>query len=363
MSSKVLIALFGAALAAAAQTPHLRIDVKDTPVAMVSLDEGGSRATPRGSAYVMDIHASIAFRNSSQKHIRGVALAVLAQEVTPGVRGAVKVPSLDVAPGDVFSVRVDQSLLRPLGSGEGAPIVEVRLDGVLFDDLTFFGPDKLNSQRDMTVWELEARRDRKYFKALLDSGGREGLQKEMLASLSRQAVTPRPGVQVVRGRATNVDPEREVQFAFLNVPDAPLQPAEGIARIAGMEARAPRFQVRNLSKRPVRYMEIGWIVKDQSGYEYLAASLPVDVSLSPGQSTQVVQDAALPLKFPSSVQGMKGFVSAVQFTDGSYWIPSRGALEDPQLRNVVAPSPEEQRLAQIYSKKGLEALIAELKKF
>jgi hypothetical protein len=30
---------------------------------------------------------------------------------------------------------------------------------------------------------------------------------------------------------------------------------------------------------------------------------------------------------------------------------------------VVAPSPEEQRLSQIYSKRGLAALIDELKKF
>jgi len=30
------------------------------------------------------------------------------------------------------------------------------------------------------VWELEARRDRQFFKALLDQSGRDGLQKEML---------------------------------------------------------------------------------------------------------------------------------------------------------------------------------------
>jgi hypothetical protein len=30
---------------------------------------------------------------------------------------------------------------------------------------------------------------------------------------------------------------------------------------------------------------------------------------------------------------------------------------------VIAPSPEEQRLSQIYNKKGLQALIEELKKF
>ena len=349
---------------AVAQTPNGRIDLpKDSPVAMVSVDWSGSRAMPRGSAYFVDVRASLSLLNKSQKHIRGVTLAVLAQEVTPGGKGAVKIPSLDVAPGDVFSVRIDESLLRPIGAGEGGSMVEVRLDGVLFDDLTFYGPDKLNSQRDMTVWELEARRDRKYFKALLDSTGRDGLQREMLSSLSRQADTAKPGVQVVRVRSTNVDAEREVQFAFLQVPESPVQPADGVARVAANEARAPRFPIRNVSTRPVRYMEIGWVVKDQTGNEFLAASLPADLSLAPGQTSQVSPDTSL--KFPDrfSIQGMRGFVENVQFADGSYWIPTRNAIDDAQLRSLVAPSPEEQRLSQIYSKKGLDALIAELKKF
>jgi len=56
-------------------------------------------------------------------------------------------------------------------------------------------------------------------------------------------------------------------------------------------------------------------------------------------------------------------VSSVEFADGSQWIPSRGALDQTPLRQLVAPSPEEQRLSQIYSKKGIQALVDELKKF
>jgi hypothetical protein len=110
-------------------------------------------------------------------------------------------------------------------------------------------------------------------------------------------------------------------------------------------------------------MEISWVVKDQTGNEFLAASLPAELTLAPGQTGKVVQDAAL--KFPDriAIQGMKGFVSTVQFGDGSYWVPSREAIGDPQFRNLVAPSPEEQRLSQIYRKRGLDALIQELKKF
>jgi len=241
--------------------------------------------------------------------------------------------------------------------------VEVSLDGVLFDDLSFYGPDKLHSRRSMTVWELEARRDRKYFKSLLETAGRDGLQKEMLDGLTRQADRPQFGVQIVRGRATNNDPGREVQFAFLQLPDAPVEPSDGMARIASNEVRAPRLQVRNKSSRPIRHLEIGWIVKDQRGQEMVAASLPSDLALAPGASSQVLQEASVRFPQGTAIQSMSGFVSSVEFADGSFWIPSRTALGAANLRRVVAPSPEEERLLQIYRKKGIGGLVEELKKF
>jgi hypothetical protein len=350
-------------LCASGQTLSRKIDFpKDSPVAVVGADWGDSNTTARGGAYYVDVHAGLTLRNISQRRVRGVTLAVHAQEVTPGGKGAVSQPSLDVAPGDTFSLRIDMPLLRPLGAG-GGPGVEVKLDGVLFDDLSFFGDDKLHSKRSLTIWELEARRDRKHFKNLLETQGPKGLQDAILMSLARQADRTQPGVQMVRGRATNTDPDREVQVAFLEMPDSPVMPLDGTARISGNEARAPRFEVRNRSQRPVRYLEIGWVVKDQQGREFLAASMPAEVSLNPNQSGQVVQEAALRFRDRLEIQGMAGYVSNVEFADGSYWIPSRGALENPRLREVVAPSPEEQRLTQIYRKKGLSALVEELKKF
>ena len=358
----VILALAGAGVAGAQTLTH-KIDLPpDSPVTLVSDAWGESSATARGGAFLLDIHAALSLRNSSARRIRAVTLLVLAQEVTPGGKGSVSLPSLDVAPGDAFPVRIDLPLLRPLAAGPG-PLVEVRLDGVLFDDLGFYGLDKLHSRRTMTVWELEARRDRQYFKKLLEQSGREALQKEMLSSLARQADRPQPGVQMVRGRATNTEPEREVQFAFLHLPDAPIEPTDGVARISGNEVRAPRVDVRNRSGRDIQYLEIGWIVRDRQGREFLAASLPADLALAPGRSSQVAQDAALRFPERTSVESMTAFVSSVGFADGSYWIPSRTALEDPTLRRVLAPSPEEQRLAQIYLKKGLTPLVEELKKF
>jgi hypothetical protein len=360
-----LAILFAAgSLVAGAQSFSHKIDLPAAgPIAVMTDDWHESNATARGGAFLLDVHAALSLKNVSQRRIRGVTLVVLAQEVTPGGKGSVSVGSLGVAPGETFPFQINVSLLRPLGPGSSGPLVEVKLDGVLFDDLTFFGSDKLHSRRTMTVSELEARRDRQYFKKRLEQVGQSALQKDMLDSLARQADRPQPGMQMVRGRATNSDPEREVQFAFLHLPDSPIEAKDGLARIAGNEARAPRFEVRNRSDRDIRYLEIGWIVKDQQGREFLAASMPADLNLAPGRSSQVVQDAALRFPERTAIQSMTGFVSNVEFADGSYWIPSRTALEDPMLRSVMAASPEEQRLAQIYRKKGLNALVEELKKF
>ena len=60
---------------------------------------------------------------------------------------------------------------------------------------------------------------------------------------------------------------------------------------------------------------------------------------------------------------MTGFVSQVQFADGKVWVPTRQNLDEPELRKVVPPSAEAQRLSELYFKKGLPALVEELKKF
>ena len=261
-SSLVIPALACAVAAFAQQEPQgsFKIDFpKDSPVAVVSADWGQSRPAARGGAMVLDLHTALSLRNSGQKKIRGVTLMVLAQEVTPGGKASVTVPSLDVAPGETFPVRVDLRLLRPIQGSESA-VVQVALDGVLFDDLSFYGPNRLESRRAMTVWELEAQRDRRYFKTILEQAGMEGVQKAMLASIARNGDRSRPGVQMVRGRATTFEPEQELKFAFLEFPDAPIEPLSGMAKVAGNEARAPHIEVRNRSARPVRYFELGWLV-------------------------------------------------------------------------------------------------------
>ncbi len=241
-SVAILSGVFAAALAwgQADTRGSFKIDFpKDSPVSVVSADWGQSRPVVRGGAMVLDLHTSLSLRNSGQRKIRGVTLMVLAQEVTPGGKASVSVPSLDIPPGETFPVRIDLRLLRPI-QGSETPVVQVALDGILFDDLSFYGPNRLESRRAMMVWELEAQRDRKYFKTILEQAGVEGMQKAMLATIARNGDRSQPGVQMVRGgRSTTYEPEHEVKFAFLEFPDAPIEPLSGMAKVSGNEARAP----------------------------------------------------------------------------------------------------------------------------
>ncbi len=377
MRSKLAGLIFAGAVALYAQEtkldPRSSIQINfppDSPVSQLSTNVDESRATPRGGAMVVDLHMSLSLRNAGSRNIRGITLMVTAQEVTPGGKASVAVPSLDVAPGQSFPVRIDLRLLRPLQTG--GPLVKVSLDGVLFDGFDFYGPNRLNSRRSMTVWEMEAQRDRQHFKSVLAAAGPAGLQREMLDSLARQAERPRIDVRVSRGgRAVSSAgaPEHMARFAFLKMPDAPVEAVDGWAEVAANEARTPTIQVVNRSPKPVDYVEIGWLVKDREGHEFLAGSVPAaegDLFLPPGRSGRVLQDTALRFSRnagePVSIASMTGFVSQVEFADGTAWVPNRLALQLSGLLRMVAPSPEEQRLADLYRTKGLNAVVEELRK-
>jgi len=301
-----------------------------------------------------------------------VTLRVVAQEVTLGGKGSVAYPSLNVGPGEAFPVRIDMQLVRPTQAAAG-PLVEVNLDGVLFQDLSFYGPDRLNSRRTMTAWEMEAQRDREHFKRVLAQNGADGLRHELMESLARQAERPQLDVRVARGgpavSSAAAGAERTEQFAFLKFPDAPVEPVEGWAQLAGNEVRAPRIEVLNKSSKTIKYVELGWLVSDQKGQQYMAASLPAAdpaLYLPPGRTARVLQETALRFSRsgqPVSIQGMTGFVSEVEFADGKVWVPNRQNLENALLLKVLPPSNEEQRLSDLYRTKGIGALIEELKKF
>jgi hypothetical protein len=379
MSSKFAILLVAGITALCAQETPLDNSVKinlppDSPLTLISANLGESHVSQRGSAVVLDLDVTLTLHNASPNRVRGVSLMVTAQEVTPGGKASVSVPSLDVPPNQNFPVRIDLRLLRPAQIA-GGPLVQVNLDGVLFQDYTFYGPNRLDSRRTMTAWEMQAQRDRKYFKSILAAHGMEGLKQAMLESLNRQAERPRLDVQVSRGRAVTSAAvgEHNARFAFLRFPDEPVEPVDGWAEIAGNEARNPRIDVRNLSSRQVRSVEIDWIVTDRQGKQYMAGSVPAsgpEFNLKAGSTSRVLQDTALRFArlsndggAPVSIAGMTGFVGQVEFADGKVWIPNRESLANAQLLGILEPSPEEQRLTDLYRKKGPKALADELNKF
>jgi hypothetical protein len=343
----------------------------NSPLAMVSSGFGDSRATSVGAGLVLDLHMSLTLRNGSGNRIHGVTLRVVAQEVTLGGKGSVTYPSLNVGPGETFPVRIDMQLMRP-SRVAGGPLVQVDLDGVLFQDLSFFGPDRLNSKRTMTGCEMEARRDRQHFKRILTQVGKDGLQREMLESLNRQSESGGLTVAVSRsGRSVSglATPEHTEKFAFLQFPDSPIEPLNGSAQLAGNEARSPRIEVRNKSNRAVKYVEMGWIVSDASGRRYMAGSLPSadhDLVLPPGKSMPLLQETTLNFTTkgrPVQVRQMTGFVNQVEFADGKIWVPNRESLDNAALLKVLPPSAEEQRLSDMYRRRGIDALIAELNRY
>ena len=379
MSSKFAILLVAGITALCAQETPLDNSVKinlppDSPLTLISANLGESHVSQRGSAVVLDLDVTLTLHNASPNRVRGVSLMVTAQEVTPGGKASVSVPSLDVPPNQNFPVRIDLRLLRPAQIA-GGPLVQVNLDGVLFQDYSFYGPNRLDSRRTMTAWEMQAQRDRKYFKSILAAHGMEGLKQAMLESLNRQAERPRLDVQVSRGRAVTSAAvgEHNARFAFLRFPDEPVEPVDGWAEIAGNEARNPRIDVRNLSSRQVRSVEIDWIVTDRQGKQYMAGSVPAsgpEFNLKAGSTSRVLQDTALRFArlsndggAPVSIAGMTGFVGQVEFADGKVWIPNRESLANAQLLGILEPSPEEQRLTDLYRKKGPKALADELNKF
>ncbi len=259
------------------------------PVALVQADWGNSAATPRGGALLVELHASLQLRNVSPRRIRAVSLRVARSGNGPGrPRSCVTRPGLDVAPGESFTVRLDLRLMRPLAPQSGA-LVEVGLDGVLFEDLTFYGPNRMNVRRTMLAWELEARRDRQMLAALLESHGEEAVRTRLLEVLARSSAGAMMPVQVARGAvpATNVEPGRMVELAALRVPDSPVELLSGQAVLAGQEARTPRIELANHGRLPIRFVEIGWLVAGPGGRLMPAGTLPAEIHLPPGERSTV----------------------------------------------------------------------------
>ena len=343
----------------------------DSPLSVMSFSLNDSTAAVKGTSLALGLHTSLALRNSGKRTVRGLTLRVEAPDLNPSGKASVTVPSLNVMPGEVFPVKLDLELLRPFNTGknEGA-LVQVSLDGVLFDDLSFYGPDRLHSRHSLTVYELEARRDRRFFEHLVAGGETAQLREEMNFGLP--AASPAQlGLELLTDLKSTRRIERPVSVALVKFSDAPVQMLTGEAKVFKNEVRAPQVSLQNQTSKPVKSIEMGWILRDERGRDYLAGSLPAAVDIGPVQNGRVQEKGVLRFSQPSGrpmlIEAVTAFLNNVEFSDGNLWIPSRSDISesnlDPSLKRAISSSPEQQRLAEIYRKKGLTALIAELRKF
>src|SRR5260370_5385591 len=171
--------------------PQSSIEIKlppDAPIALASADMGESRASARGGAMLLDLHMSLKLRNNSAHRIHGLTMIVSAQEVTPGGKGSFAT-WLDVGAGEVFPLLIALRLMPPLQPQNGA-LVQVGLDGSLFNGSSFYGPNRLDSKRTMMVWEAEAQRNRQQFKSILAQSAADGFQPPTIHTLTRQRHLP-----------------------------------------------------------------------------------------------------------------------------------------------------------------------------
>lgn len=344
---------------------------RDSPVLPVSFSLlGPTTAGVRGTSMVLDLHASLLLRNTGSKPISGLTLMVEAQDLTPSGRGSVTVPSLHALPGEVFPVRVDMELLRPFNIGKsGGAMVQVSLDCALFSDLTAYGPDTLHSRRTLVVYEMEARRDRRYLASLLGAGQLAELREEL--NFGIQDMSPAQlGLELLRGPGSGVRREQALAVDAVAFASSPIKPLGGDAKVSGNEVTASRLQLRNISDRQVQGFEVGWIVRDGQGRDFVAGSVPSALHVAPVETVNMTQPGRLRFSHPGGspmvVDGLLAFVNDVEFADGKLWIPSRGdirdATRDPILRRALSSSPEQQRLADIYRRKGMSGLEQELKR-
>ncbi len=336
----------------------------DSPVVSVAFNMGPSTATMRGSSMVIDLHAGLTLRNVGTKPISGLSLRVEAQDVSPRGKARVIKPSLFVMPGEDFPVKVDVELVRPITAAlSESAMVQVTVDCALFSDLSAYGPDKLNSKRALMVFEMEARRDRQYLARLLDSGRLPELREEL--NFGNQDFGSRQmGLELLRGPHAATMREQSLSVNPVNFPKGPVQPLGGAAQVAGNEVRAPRVDVKNVSKLRVASLAMGWIVRDEHGRDFVAGALTSRLPIGPVQTSYISESGTLRFSSPSGqpmvIDRLMTFVNDVEFADGSLWIPSRddidAATQDYTLRREMATSPEEERLASIYRREGTAGL-------
>ncbi len=334
----------------------------DAPLTVVSSGWGESRSIPRGGATVVDVRTSLKLKNTSRLRLRGISLQVSSQEVAAGGKASVSVPSLDVYPGQEFPVKIDLRLLQPNASA-GPAVVNVHLDGILYEDLSFYGPNRLGSRRQLTAWEVEARRDRQHLRGILARQGEDALRRTMVEILARDNSRPKLDVRLARSAAA-LPNSGKLETAFLSQPEIPVEGIKATALASGNQLQILELAFQNRDRREVRSIELGLLIRDAEGREFSAGALPASLEMKPNTGATVQPTASITLNrpqgIPLKIESLTGFVQQVEFSNGDVWVPPSAFRDEARLSRLVPGSLEEQRLSEIYRRRGLHALVEEL---
>ena len=353
------------------------------PLELVHLDYGSSRVTRSERGMLMDLNLRLTVRNRSAKPIEGMALALRYGFGTPGTGGLNAVSGIRLAPGETYAVpaRMHVEIELPPRSSRARPVdlptsVRLRLDSVLFADGSAYGPDRMRVLSTMRINRAESARDRRFLQGLLETAG----LPRLIPLLERWAPdvaragpgsaedSPRvlAGLAAERARAL----AQAAGFHVVRFPDAPLEIVWGRARIYESGLVDPALGVRNLTRTGVADFQVAWLLRDASGKAFRAATISASgrkssqrgLPLAAGGSLRWSNQAVLETGPAASRPILAGrvYLRAVEFTDGSIWVPERAHLVAAGLEGALPPSSEMIRLLRFYKVRGPQAFTAEL---
>src|SRR5579859_48536 len=167
---------------------------------------------------------------------------------------------------------------------------------------------------------MEARRDRRYLAALLETGKLAQLREELNFGL-QDLSPPQLGLELLRTPASTPKGEQAMNVGAVLFPSSPVQPTRGAARVLGNEVIEPQVEVKNRSKKTVRSIEMGWIVRDERGKDFVAGSVPASIKLGPVQTGTLSEPGTLRFSHgtgqPMLIGAVMAFVDNVEFSDGN----------------------------------------------
>ena len=349
----------------AADSSALRVDLpRDSPLLLQSVDVHGSHdnlLAADASAQFVEMH----LRNTSQREIVGVALDVAGR--AGGARATVTLPALRAAPGGDVTVRFQLADGRTgTRNTPPEPKLQIALDAVLFADLTSYGPDRLQSKRELLLAALEGRRERAQLSSLLAKGRLPEVRQYLNFGLPP---TPSPFQFSLLQTTLAAPTSGRVPLTTLAIGNAPLKLLAVDAQLSSGQLAYPSLVVFNQSRSAIRSVWVNVAVRDEHGEERLLASIPISQPILPLQTVRIGSAFAASLSRESGppvvIRAAICYLRGIEWADGTVWIPSSedmlNATTDAQLQIAMQDSSERQRLASLFRRAGIAGVQRDLK--